>query len=60
MSKPITLELTPQEAQALVDVLEIATNAGGGLKVARVTVSLTDKLMQAVEASRELPVDNAG
>lgn len=56
--QPITLKLSPQEAQALADCLDIATKAGG-IQVARATVALTDKLMQAVESSRELPVDNA-
>lgn len=59
MDKPITIELSPQEAQALADVLDIATKAGG-IQVAKVTVDLMNKLMQAVEASRELPVDTTG
>lgn len=54
MSKPFTLELTPQEAQTLADCLDIATKAGG-IQVARATVALMDKLMQAVEASRDRP-----
>ena len=45
----IRLELSLQEAQALVDCLDIATKSGG-LQVAKVTVPLVDKLMLAVQA----------
>lgn len=59
MSKPITLELTPQEAQALADCLDIATKAGG-IQVARFTVVIADRLIRVMNTSRdELPVDVA-
>ena len=57
MSKPITIELFPEEAQALVECLDIATKAGG-LQVARATLPLTNKLMEAVnEAKKDEPTE---
>ena len=47
----VILGLTPQEAQILADVLDIATKAGG-IQVAKATVRLMDILMQAVEQQK--------
>ena len=52
MPKPITLTLSPEEAQNLADCLDIATKAGG-LQVARATLPLMNKLMEAVQESKQ-------
>lgn len=48
----IKLELTEQEALALIECLDVATKAGG-LQVARATLPLTNNLMEAVQASKK-------
>jgi hypothetical protein len=46
------LELTEQEAQALVELIDVATKAGG-IQVARVAVPLVQKIMDAAQAETE-------
>lgn len=54
----IKIELSTNEAQALVDLLDLATKAGG-LGAAKHSVPLTDKVMRAVQASREQSTETA-
>lgn len=48
----ITLTLTEEKAQALIDLLDVAVKSGG-LQVARAAVVLTDDIVQAIKASKE-------
>ncbi len=48
----ITLTLTEEKAQALIDLLDVAVKSGG-LQVARAAVVLTDDVVQAIKASKE-------
>lgn len=47
MSNTITIELGQDEASGLVELLDVATKAGG-LMAARAALPLTDKIMQAI------------
>lgn len=47
----IKLELTEQKAQALVDLLDVATKAGG-LQVAKAAVVLVDDIVAAMQAAK--------
>ena len=44
----IKIELTQQEAQNLVDLLDVATKAGG-IQAAKIVVPLVDKIVAAVK-----------
>jgi hypothetical protein len=48
----ITLTLTEEKAQALIDLLDVAVKSGG-LQVARPAVVLTEDIVQAIKASKE-------
>ena len=48
----ITLTLTEEKAQALIDLLDVAVKSGG-LQVARAAVVLMDDIVQAIKASKE-------
>lgn len=48
----ITLTLTEEKAQALIDLLDVAVKSGG-LQVARAAVVLTDDIVQAIKAGKE-------
>ena len=54
----ITWNLTEQQAEQLVSLLDIATKAAG-LEVAKVTVSLMDSLMDSVAKSKQEMVEQA-
>lgn len=45
----MNLELTKEEAQQLVDIMDVATKSGG-LQVAAVALPLAAKIMQAAQA----------
>lgn len=42
------LELTDQEAQVLVELIDLATKTGG-IQVAKVAVPIVDKIMEAAK-----------
>lgn len=48
----MVLELSKEEAQQLLDLLDVATKAGG-LQVASVALPLAAKVMQAAQAKTE-------
>lgn len=48
----IELKLTPAKSQALIELIDLATKAGG-IQVAKVAVGLTDDIVAAVNASRQ-------
>ena len=48
----IKLELTEQKAQALVELLDIATKSGG-IQVAKMAVILVDDILNAVKESQK-------
>ena len=47
--KPMTIELTQQEAQALIGLLDLATKSGG-LQVAQAALPLAVKVQSALDA----------
>lgn len=49
------VELTKDEAEKLVNLIDVAVKAGG-LQLARVAWELTDKIVQASQAEAEAPV----
>ena len=49
MSKHMTIELTQQEAQALIGLLDLATKSGG-LQVAQAALPLAVKVQTALDA----------
>lgn len=54
----IELKLTENEAQALYEIMDIATKSGG-IQVAKASLPITDKLMQAVKDSQEKEKDDS-
>lgn len=48
----ITLILTEEKAQALIDLMDVAVKSGG-LQVARPAVMLTEDIVQAIKTSKE-------
>ena len=48
----ITLTLTEEKAQAMLELLDLAVKAGG-LQTARAAVVLTDDIIGAIKANRE-------
>lgn len=56
--QPIKIELSPAEAQTLVELLDLATKAGG-LQAARHAVPLTDRIMQSVQTSQSTETDDS-
>lgn len=48
----IKIELTDQEAQSLVELLDLATKAGG-IGAARYAVPLVQKVMDATNAAKQ-------
>lgn len=48
----ITLTLSEEKAQALLELLDVAVKAGG-LQTARAAVVLTDDIVGAIKANRE-------
>lgn len=49
----ITWKLTEQKAQAVIELFEALTQKGCSLQVARIASSLTDDLLQQVQASKK-------
>ena len=47
--KPMTLELTPQEAQQLIGLLDLATKSGG-LQAAQAALPIAIKVQTAIDA----------
>lgn len=48
----IKVELTKEECQQLVDLMDLATKSGG-LQVAAVALPIVSKVMQAAKAAQE-------
>ena len=49
----ITIELTKEECQQLVDLMDLATKSGG-LQVAAVALPIVSKVLQAAKAAQEV------
>lgn len=53
----MNLELTKEEAQQLLDIMDIATKSGG-LQVAAVALPLAAKIMQAAQVAQKSDVES--